>query len=142
MYISIRYGEGNRTGDPVQRRKRLRKWRWSSYRGYSGLAKAEQWVSQERVLGEMGGRAGRRRLRYVVLWKRGSRARSTVRWKRRNGRRRWAENIFFSGSGIIWRVEKNNIAKFRLCDNCDAGLKRNQSLAAWREFIDAPRRSY
>ena len=51
-------------GDPVQRRKRLRKWRWSSYRGYSGLAKAEQWVSQERVLGEMGGRAGRRRLRY------------------------------------------------------------------------------
>ena len=23
-------------GDPVERRKRLRRWRWSSYRGYSG----------------------------------------------------------------------------------------------------------
>jgi len=51
-------------GDSVERRKRLRQWRWSSYRGYSGLAKAEPWVKQERVLGEIGGRANERRLRY------------------------------------------------------------------------------
>lgn len=51
-------------GDPVERRKRLRQWRWSSYRGYSGLAKPEPWVNQERVLGEIGGRAKERPLRY------------------------------------------------------------------------------
>jgi putative transposase len=51
-------------GDPVERRKRLRGWRWSSYRGYSGLAKPEPWVSQERVLGEIGGAPRERRLRY------------------------------------------------------------------------------
>jgi putative transposase len=51
-------------GDPVERRRRLRAWRWSTYRGYSGLAKAEPWVTQERVLGEIGGRPKERRLRY------------------------------------------------------------------------------
>ena len=51
-------------GDPVERRKRLRGWRWSSYRSYSGLAKAERWVNQERVLGEIGGALKQRRLRY------------------------------------------------------------------------------
>ena len=54
-------------GDPVQRRQRLRGWRWSSYRSYgsySGLVKAERWLSQERVLGEMGGPLKGRRLRY------------------------------------------------------------------------------
>jgi putative transposase len=51
-------------GDPVERRKRLRSWRWSSYRGYSGLAKPEPWVTRERVLGEIGGAARERRLRY------------------------------------------------------------------------------
>jgi putative transposase len=51
-------------GDPIERRKLLRSWRWSSYRGYSGLAKAEPWVTQERVLGEIGGRARERRVRY------------------------------------------------------------------------------
>jgi putative transposase len=51
-------------GDPLERRKRLRTWRWSSYRGYSGLAKPEPWMSQERVLGEMSGSRKGRRLRY------------------------------------------------------------------------------
>src|SRR6266446_439609 len=51
-------------GDPVERRKRLRQWCWSSYRGYSGLAKPEPWVEQERVLGEIGGKAKERPLRY------------------------------------------------------------------------------
>lgn len=51
-------------GDPVERRRRLRGWRWSSYGGYSGLAKAEAWVTQERVLGEIGGARKARRLGY------------------------------------------------------------------------------
>ncbi len=51
-------------GDPVERRRRLRAWRWSSYRGYSGLGKAEPWVEQERVFGEIGGVKKERRLRY------------------------------------------------------------------------------
>ncbi len=51
-------------GDPVERRQRLRTWHWSSYRGYSGLATAEPWVSQERVLGEIGGAVKERRSRY------------------------------------------------------------------------------
>jgi putative transposase len=51
-------------GDPMERRKRLRDWRWSSYRGYSGLAKPERWVGEERVLGEFGGSQGERRMRY------------------------------------------------------------------------------
>jgi len=51
-------------GDPVHRRKRLREWRWSSYRGYGGLARAEPWVNQERILDEIGGALKERRLRY------------------------------------------------------------------------------
>ena len=51
-------------GDPVQRRKRLRAWGWSSYPAYSGLSKAPLWLTQERVLQEMGGRVGQRRVSY------------------------------------------------------------------------------
>jgi REP element-mobilizing transposase RayT len=51
-------------GDPLERRKRLRAWHWSSYRGYSGLARPEPWMSEERVLGEMSGPHKGRRLRY------------------------------------------------------------------------------
>jgi putative transposase len=51
-------------GDPAERRKRLRDWPWSSYRGYGGLTKPDSWVNDERVLGEMGGPQRERRLRY------------------------------------------------------------------------------
>jgi putative transposase len=51
-------------GDAIERRSRLRGWHWSSYRGYAGLAKAEPWVTQDRVLGEIGGAKKERRLRY------------------------------------------------------------------------------
>jgi putative transposase len=51
-------------GNPLERRKRLRAWRWSSYRSYSGLARGEPWVSEERVLGGLSGRNKGRRLRY------------------------------------------------------------------------------
>ena len=65
-YVHLNPVRGKRMGlgDPVERRKRLRRWRWSSYRGYSGLAKAEQWVRQQRVLGELGGAPKERRRRY------------------------------------------------------------------------------
>lgn len=51
-------------GDPVERRKRLREWCWSSYPGYGGLRKSESWIVEERILGEMGGRGQGVRLRY------------------------------------------------------------------------------
>jgi REP element-mobilizing transposase RayT len=52
-------------GSPVERRKRLREWKWSSYRGYSGLVEPEGWMQDERILGEMGGiRLKGERLRY------------------------------------------------------------------------------
>jgi hypothetical protein len=52
-------------GDPKERRKRLRSYRWSSYRGYAGLAKQDDFVSEELVLGEFGGRTAQRdKLRY------------------------------------------------------------------------------
>ena len=36
-------------GDPKERRKRLRSYRWSSYRGYAGLSKQDAFVSEELV---------------------------------------------------------------------------------------------
>jgi len=43
-------------GDPKERRRRLRAYRWSSYRGYAGLGKRDDFLSEELVLGELGGR--------------------------------------------------------------------------------------
>lgn len=42
-------------GDPNERRKRLRAYPWSSYRGYAGLGKRNDFVTEELVLGELGG---------------------------------------------------------------------------------------
>ena len=44
-------------GDPKLRRARLRAYRWSSYRGYAALANQDEFVSEEWVLGELGGRS-------------------------------------------------------------------------------------
>lgn len=43
-------------GNPAQRRERLRKYRWSSYCSYAGLAKQKDFVSEALVLGELDGR--------------------------------------------------------------------------------------
>jgi putative transposase len=51
-------------GDPVERRKRLRSWRWSSYPGYAGLIKPESWITHERVMEELGGSKAGRALEY------------------------------------------------------------------------------
>lgn len=51
-------------GTPVERRDRLRRYRWSSYRGYAGLEKAMSFVEEETVLGELQGPRRRERLRY------------------------------------------------------------------------------
>ncbi len=44
-------------GDSSARRARLRCYRWSSYRGYAGLAKQKAFVAEELVLGEFAGRS-------------------------------------------------------------------------------------
>jgi REP-associated tyrosine transposase len=52
-------------GEPGERRRRLRSYRWSSYLGYAGLGRQPGWMSEELVLGEFGGRRGReRKVRY------------------------------------------------------------------------------
>jgi REP element-mobilizing transposase RayT len=85
-------------GDPVQRRQRLREWRWSSYRSYSGLAKAERWLSQERVLGEMGGPPKGRRLRYRHFVEEGlvqeiENPLEAVRWQTALGREHFVQRL-------------------------------------------------
>ncbi len=52
------------SGTPVERRKRLREYPWSSYRGSAGLAKPTSWVKDELVLGELGGSRRGGALRY------------------------------------------------------------------------------
>ena len=53
-------------GDPATRRQRLRSYRWSSYRGYGGLAIQRDFVTEELVLGESGatGNTQQSKLRY------------------------------------------------------------------------------
>jgi putative transposase len=56
-------------GDPKERRERLRVYQWSSYRGYAGLSKQAEFVTEEMVLGELdawGTRKGRVRYRRFV----------------------------------------------------------------------------
>lgn len=56
-------------GDPKERRERLRAYRWSSYRGYAGLSKQAEFVTEELVLGELdagGAREGKVRYRRFV----------------------------------------------------------------------------
>ena len=48
-------------GSPVERRERLRAYRWSSYRGYAGLEKPSEFLCEEMVLGEFA--PGKKRLR-------------------------------------------------------------------------------
>lgn len=52
-------------GDPMERRERLRFYRWSSYRGYAGFGEQSGIVTEELVLGEMGCAGARQgKLRY------------------------------------------------------------------------------
>src|SRR5438045_1541891 len=51
-------------GDPAQRRRRLRAFKWSSYPGYAGLGKPFDFIEDEQVFGELGGPARARGLRY------------------------------------------------------------------------------
>ena len=38
-------------GTPIERRKRLREYRWSSYRGYAGLEKMSSYLNSEPIQG-------------------------------------------------------------------------------------------
>lgn len=51
-------------GNPSERRKRLRAFKWSSYRGYAGLGAQFPFVDEEMVLGELRGPKPAERLRY------------------------------------------------------------------------------
>jgi REP element-mobilizing transposase RayT len=51
-------------GSPSQRRERLRRYRWSTYPGYAGLAKQFPFIEEERVLEQVGGPVGQRRVNY------------------------------------------------------------------------------
>lgn len=49
-------------GGVRERRERLRRWRWSSYRGYAGLGRTAAFMNEGLVLGTLGG--GNRKARY------------------------------------------------------------------------------
>ncbi len=51
-------------GNPRERRKRLRVFKWSSYPGYAGLSQPFEFVDDAMVLAEMGGAQRSERLRY------------------------------------------------------------------------------
>jgi len=51
-------------GTPSQKRARLRSFKWSSYRGYAGLARPFPFVEEAMVLDELGGKPRAERLRY------------------------------------------------------------------------------
>jgi putative transposase len=51
-------------GNPGERRARLRRFKWSTYRGYAGLGRPFPFVEEKMGLGEMGGSRRAERLRY------------------------------------------------------------------------------
>jgi REP-associated tyrosine transposase len=51
-------------GTPAERRKRLRAFKWSTYRGYAGLSAPFPFVQEAMVLGELRGPGRAERLRY------------------------------------------------------------------------------
>ena len=63
-YIHLNPVRGRRLGQGglTERRARLRAWRWSSYRSYAGLSRPEGMVSEELILGELGGPKAKARL--------------------------------------------------------------------------------
>jgi putative transposase len=65
-YIHLNPVRGKRlgVGSPSQRRERLRRYKWSSYPGYAGLGKQFPFIEEERVLEQLGGASGPRRLNY------------------------------------------------------------------------------
>jgi REP element-mobilizing transposase RayT len=65
-YLHLNPVRGKRLGEgsPGERRKRLREYVWSSYRGYAGLAQPLAFVQEEMVLAEMGGPRRGRAVRY------------------------------------------------------------------------------
>jgi hypothetical protein len=65
MHLNPVHGRVIGAGDPRERRKRLRAYRWSNYRGYAGLGKQNDFVNEILVLGELGGRSlKQQKLRY------------------------------------------------------------------------------
>jgi putative transposase len=64
MHLNPVRGASLGRGTPAERRKRLRRFEWSSYPGYAGLGRPFAFVEDEMVLGELGGPRRGERLRY------------------------------------------------------------------------------
>lgn len=64
MHLNSVRGVSLGRGTPVERRKRLRAYRWSSYRSYAGLSAPFPFVHDDLVLGELRGPRRAERLRY------------------------------------------------------------------------------
>jgi putative transposase len=64
LHLNPVRGLGLGRGDPMERRKRLRSFGWSSYRGYAGLAAQWPFVEENLVLDEFGDRNRAPRLAY------------------------------------------------------------------------------
>ncbi len=99
-------------GTPGERRQRLREWKWSSYAGYSALAEPEEWIEQERVLGEFGARGKKGRLQVPgATSKKDCCERSRILLKRFNGRAPWDANRFCRSS----RIEQRELRSVGRC---------------------------
>jgi hypothetical protein len=65
-YIHLNPVRGSRMGrgSPIERRNRLRDFKWSSYRGYAGLTKSFPFVEENSVLEELAGSTRAARFNY------------------------------------------------------------------------------
>jgi len=79
-------------GTPSERRKRLRAFRWTSYRGYAGLSAPFPFVQETMVLDELRGPRRAERLRYRRFSRRACYGRWRTRSKRCSSRRSWETN--------------------------------------------------
>ena len=119
-YIHLNPVRGVRLGkgEVSERRERLRAWRWSSYRGYAGLAKPEAMVEEELVLGEMGGRGNKRRLEYrrfveSALVEPMVSPLEEAKWQAVLGSERFHQRVRDRLSG--WKEKKREIKAVRQC---------------------------
>ena len=83
-------GVSLRRGTPSERRKRLRAFGWSSYRGYAGLSAPFAFAQEDEL------RVPKRaeRFRYRLFSRRACYGRWRTRSKRCSGRRSWETNLF------------------------------------------------
>jgi putative transposase len=65
LHLNPVRGRALNGGDPGKRRTQLRAYKWSSYRGYAGMARQKDFVTEGLVLGEFGDGRGRQRTKIL-----------------------------------------------------------------------------